>query len=129
MESAKAWVYWLHWPEHSDPKTQGYVGVTTDLRSRLKLHKAHGYSQNETFIKVFDPNKEIKVDVLLEADSETCYAKERELRPERHIGWNVNKGSYGHPRKRCPTCGTLLSTFAKIENGKCSKDRPPTIQP
>ena len=31
-------VYWIHRPEHTDMFTQGYVGITKDIKRRFKAH-------------------------------------------------------------------------------------------
>ena len=37
------------------------------------------------------------VDVLFEGNKEECYLKEETLRPEKGIGWNINKGGTKPP--------------------------------
>lgn len=32
-------VYWVHLPEHSDKKSEGYIGITKNIDTRWKSHK------------------------------------------------------------------------------------------
>ena len=34
----KAILYWIRLPEHTDPETEGYIGVTSKLETRLNHH-------------------------------------------------------------------------------------------
>jgi hypothetical protein len=74
-------VYWLHLPEHTDPFTQGYVGITY-RKNRQKEHR-----DNRRF-----PAGHIFT-VLAENLTRFEAAKlEWEHRKQRHIGWNTKTG-------------------------------------
>lgn len=32
-------IYWLHQPEQTDPYTQGYVGMTSNVKKRFRKHQ------------------------------------------------------------------------------------------
>jgi len=77
-------VYWIHEPHHTDPYTQGYIGVTSCLKKRLPIHRR----SNPHF---FTPNTII--DTLHSYDNMLeCNQKEREYRPTINIGYNKAAG-------------------------------------
>lgn len=97
----KYYLYWYRLPEHTDPYTQGYIGVTNDLKRRHNEHKYSSNKRNKTYICTHFTNainlyggidKLIK-EVLHEQDSyEEVYTLERKYRPSIDIGWNIAVG-------------------------------------
>jgi hypothetical protein len=74
-------VYWLHHPEHTDPFTQGYVGIT----KRKNREKQHRNSRRIPADFIFT--------VLAENLTRFEAAKmEWEHRKQRNIGWNIKMG-------------------------------------
>jgi hypothetical protein len=71
-------VYWLYDISCSWPQSEGYVGVTNNLRRRLREHRRRR--------KGFD------VAVLFAGSDIECFTVERELRPRPSIGWNNGAG-------------------------------------
>jgi predicted GIY-YIG superfamily endonuclease len=43
-------VYWYKLTEHTDKYSQGYIGITNDLKRRHKEHKYSANPKNKTFI-------------------------------------------------------------------------------
>ncbi|QIG93776.1 MULTISPECIES: hypothetical protein [Bradyrhizobium] len=74
-------VYWLHLPEHTDPFTQGYVGIT-HRKSRQKEHRDSRRIPSGFIFTVLAEN-------LTRFEAATM---EWEHRKERNIGWNTKKG-------------------------------------
>ena len=90
----KAVVYWIHNHEHTDPYTQGYIGVTVDFERRMKTHLKHvkekthlNENLQENLLK-----ENVRIDILHEDLEEICYDLERNYRPDLYIGWNISKG-------------------------------------
>lgn len=90
-----AYLYWIKTPEMYDISTEGYVGVTTDIKSRMKQH-AHKLRKGNCyyhggFRKQFSlRNLEC---YIVDCGSELeMYHKEFLLRPEKSIGWNYAVG-------------------------------------
>lgn len=83
-------VYWLHEPQHIDPFTEGYVGVTKrDPKLRLGEH--------------MNPNRRLKRRKPIPAgalltilhttpDQEEAYLIEQKYRPQPNIAWNSSIG-------------------------------------
>lgn len=87
-------VYWYHLQEHTDPTTQGYIGVTVDLIVRdnnHRLHKLRRSSHLRNAIIKYGTSNVIR-DVLHTASISDAYAIEETLRPAPGIGWNIAKG-------------------------------------
>lgn len=85
-------VYWIHKKEQTNILAEGYVGITTDLDTRINFHK----KRNKNFKLRNAINKykdEIIVDVVYEFQTEEeALQKEIELRPKPFIGWNLAEG-------------------------------------
>lgn len=93
-----AFVYWFHFKEHDDIKTQGYVGITSGKhRRRWREHKSsllrgthsNTYLQNIVNKYGFDA---LEFTVVCECTEEYAKELEEKLRPEPRIGWNLMKG-------------------------------------
>ncbi len=101
----KYYVYWYHLPEQSDPYSEGYIGVTMDLKRRHNQHKYSADNTNATFLDTHFTraiNKYGGIDnliktILHESNSyEEIYKLENNYRPRISIGWNMSTGGeYG----------------------------------
>ncbi len=87
------YLYWIHYPEHTDPMTQGYIGVTVNPTKRLKTHStgknkrlAYGIANGATMTILSEYT--VRDDALTE---------ERRMRPEETIGWNLVEGGGDPP--------------------------------
>jgi len=75
-------VYWCHLPEHTDPFTQGYIGIATRYWKRERQHRRSGRFPagfQFTLLAVNYPRFE-------------AAKLEWQYRPRRHIGWNIKQG-------------------------------------
>lgn len=99
-------VYWLKLKDYTDCTKQGYIGVSNNESKRLHEHltklerKKH---ENIIVQRHFNKHKdEFESIIIFEGTEEECYAKEFELRPIKHIGWNIAPGggkppsTFGH---------------------------------
>lgn len=81
-------VYWIKRKHHTDPDTQGYVGVSKSLSNRLQEHR-----RTKWFCK-----DDHDVEILTTFDNDKdAYAYEEQMRPTSLIGWNINKGGIKPP--------------------------------
>ena len=77
-------VYWLRDNTHTNPHTEGYIGITSrDPSLRLEEHlKSKDYIP-DTYV----------FDILHQVDTpEEMCSIEESYRPQSHIGWNLAKG-------------------------------------
>jgi len=80
-------VYWIHYPEHSNPFCDGYVGISTNLPERITNHKRRNKHMFNRLMKG------AVIEILHECETlNTAAAKEIEYRPRPNIGWNLNAG-------------------------------------
>ena len=97
-----AYVYWIHYPEHSDMFSEGYIGVSIDPQKRLKRHFClieGGWHENPHLKRVFNKHKDkIVQSVILCGTEEYCYELESKLRPNKQIGWNIAEGGFAPPK-------------------------------
>lgn len=85
-------VYWIHYPDHTDPFLQGYIGVSRQFDIRLKQHTSYSPIMRNRI------NKGAIVEVLHSFETEDqAFLQEETYRPYENIGWNINKGGYKPP--------------------------------
>lgn len=96
-------LYWIHNPEHTDPYSQGYVGLTKrDPQERFKEHLQR---------KGLDG---VEFTILSQGNESDISALEESYRPESHIGWNTAKGGlYGGRPTGIHTSGWTHSEESK----------------
>jgi len=93
----KNYVYWIHHKDHTDVANQGYVGVTSNTKSRwLKHSKCFTNPHIANAIKKYGWEN-LKKDIILIAEEQYCYEIEKNLRPTVDIGWNVAIGGKKPP--------------------------------
>lgn len=117
------YVYWLHLPEHNDMRIQGYIGVSNNPKQRLWEHLNDVKTNNHCnpylsrIIKKF--YGQLIQTIVFQGEKDICYTYEEELRPEKNIGWNLNKGGE-HPPS---ALGRKLSTQHREKIGKANTGR------
>lgn len=92
----KTYLYWIHYPHHRDPMTEGYIGVSYDPEKRVKYHRRGDGGDNPKLKNALD--KGALVTILLEFDdrNEALIAEEG-YRPDKNMGWNIIKGGTDTP--------------------------------
>jgi hypothetical protein len=121
----RAFVYWLHRPEHTDPFTEGYIGVSTNLTNRLEYHYCtakKGTHTNSHISRAFKKYGEAIHSVILEAPEDYCYEIEAKLRPSKRIGWNIAEGGHRGP----DATGRVMSEEFRQDVSKRMKNVPKT---
>jgi predicted GIY-YIG superfamily endonuclease len=86
-------VYWIKEKNHTDCSTQGYIGITKNLKERLRAHKKNKKASPFTSAKNKYGFDNLIVEVL--ADNLTitqALSIEKSLRPRQRIGWNCQVG-------------------------------------
>ena len=122
-------LYWIHLPEHTDPLSEGYVGITSrTVKKRFQEHKVKR-----------DLPDDCLIDTLCVGDKSQILQLENKHRPEPNIGWNVRSGGHhgarhsdetkerwsdirkGRPSHRK---GKTLSEEHKLNISKSAKNQP-----
>ena len=112
MNYREAGLYWVHLAAHTDPMTQGYIGVSKYPEGRMSTHlrrasenRHHNINLIEA-IKTFGKKKLI-CEVLVYGSEDYCYTLEHEYRPVKNLGWNIAEGGkmgagpkFGVPKNR-----------------------------
>ena len=91
-------VYWIHHPDHTNMFTQGYIGVSNNIKARWNRHK--GQTQNpylKNAINKYGWDSLVK-EILLVSTEKYCLRIESKLRSIKEIGWNIIEGG-GMPPK------------------------------
>ena len=86
-------VYWIRLPEHTDVSTEGYVGITKNLKERIRSHKKNRRKTVLTSAAKKYSWESFVVDVVYENLSlQEALSTEAALRPDQRIGWNCQRG-------------------------------------
>jgi len=118
------YVYWIRRSVHTDIKTEGYVGITSDIERRFRQHKnSVDLNYTSALVEALREYDDIVFEVIETCNiREEAKAVERSLRPEYKIGWNVAKGGGG---------SSIVGPFSKnhIKN-LCiaAKNKPPVSE-
>jgi len=108
----QAVVYWIRLPEHVDPKSQGYIGVSKRYEDRLLDHYeaiqkgTHKNPHLVNAVKKYGWDSLIK-EALYTGEESECYEIESTYRTTKAAGWNIAPGGHRGPgwpsgRKKSP---------------------------
>jgi len=102
MRLKSASIYWIHLEEHTDPLTEGYLGVSKCVEERLNGHLKDiraGKHKNPHLVRVVEKYgwENLVKDVLLNGEEAYCYEIEEQMRPKKTIGWNIAPGGHRGP--------------------------------
>lgn len=133
----EAAVYWIRLPEHTDPLTEGYVGVSKNWSKRFRDHMKDIKKRSHTNTHFMNAAlkygvENLVADVILMGEEKFCYEVESSLRPKRKIGWNLAPGGHRGPGRNKGSPGKIrspeeqavfdekrrLAEDVKIENGR-----------
>jgi len=123
--SSTTYLYWLRLPEHTDPLSEGYIGISRNPDTRYKAHISNTgnfYLKRDTAV----------FSVLHEYPTrEDAFAAEEEMRPTSYIGWNRAPGGQymqyhnrngkpprGFPDYRNPNCAIKPVNFKPTKDEK-----------
>ena len=117
----KVYVYWIHNINHTNPYTEGYIGISTKPINRFKYHSNLKCADN---YPLYEAIKKGAVQTILHEFKTREEALEREIeyRPKEKIGWNIIPGGTDVPsRKGKPSpMGMLGKTHKEESNQKRS---------
>ena len=78
-------------------QTEGYVGITENPKQRFRDHTSKKSRSGTHLVNAIKRYSDIEYEVVESfSDLQTCLDKERSLRPEEGIGWNMAPGG-GQP--------------------------------
>lgn len=87
-----AYLYWAHLIEHTNCKTQGYIGVTTNTTKRWSQHRQRQDCLHFGRAIALYGKENIIFEILFDGPLEGCYQLEEYFRPTENIGWNIRVG-------------------------------------
>jgi len=96
-------LYWIRRDNHTDLLTEGYVGITNNVKNRWYQHNNKA-SKCKHLARALAKYDDIKMHVLAECTKEMAAMLEAKLRPNANIGWNMAPGG-GMPdvvKGECP---------------------------
>jgi group I intron endonuclease len=95
-------LYWYHLSTHTDIFTQGYVGVSNNIKYRDSYHRSQ--NDNPHLTRAFAKYKnDLILEIIIEDTEEYCLDLENYLRPEKQIGWNIAIGGGKPPSRKGQT--------------------------
>ena len=89
------YIYWIHQTNHTDPYTEGYVGLSNQPDKRFKAHTTNTAQVGSKYLReLSDSDKALLSHTILAECSSLEQARELELkyRPLPNIGWNIKRG-------------------------------------
>jgi hypothetical protein len=93
-------VYWIRHQDHTDMFSQGYVGISNNVKRRMLNHFSKPSNTHlKNAINKYGWKNLVKEVVLL-ADKDYCLDIEKKLRPTDFIGWNATAGGGMPPRAK-----------------------------
>jgi len=129
-------IYWIRHKNHTNLMCEGYIGVTKNLKERLRHHFKNakgGYHTDKVLSKAIVKygQENIESGLILISNESYCYELEKKLRPKSFIGWNMREGGYHTPNpfpkgSKIPqeiTNKVQATTKAKRIDGQCGNDK------
>ena len=116
-------VYWIKYPEYTNPQEQGYIGITSqEVEKRFKEHK---YNRKNKLLSNRCRKENVEVVCLHEnLSQEQARTLEEQYRPKENIGWNLAKGGDMPPsRKGKQSKKSLLLGEERTENQKLAAQK------
>lgn len=118
-------LYWIHYPDQTDPNSEGYIGITSDFESRITTHSKYAKYKHIYNRMQSGAIPEVLWKNLTKEEAELLEAR---MRPTENIGWNLAAGGNIPPsRAGKVSLGTLLTgddrTPAQKESARKHKIR------
>jgi len=122
-------LYWIHHTDHTDIFSQGYVGVSNNVKKRWSDHAWKAQNAHlANAISKYGWNSLVK-EVVLIADDGYCLNIESKLRPTANIGWNITFGGGMPPSSKGKIFGPMsIETKAKVSAAKKGHRHKPEIE-
>jgi len=106
-------LYWIHLPEHTNPFTEGYVGVTSrTIEKRLQEHHRER-----------DLPDGCVITQITTGDKSFILEMENTFRPEPDIGWNRRSGGHHGTQHNDET----KQRWSEVRKGKTSHRKGGTL--
>lgn len=90
-------LYWIHYPDQTNPMLEGYIGITGDFRTRIETH-----SKNTKYAHIKNRIDSGAIATIIQENLTKEQAENLEMihRPEENIGWNIAKGGNIPPSRK-----------------------------
>jgi hypothetical protein len=113
------YVYWIHHIDHTDPYSEGYVGISFAPIKRFEYHSHKKYNDN---YELYENIKNGAMQTILHICTcrKEAFLLEQKYRPSEKIGWNIIPGGASPPsRKGCKMLrGTMTGKKQNLESNK-----------
>lgn len=107
-------IYWIRKPTDTDIFTQGYVGISNNIKRRFREHEKCRGTSAVLFsaINKYSWDWLVKGVIATETSREAAMALENTFRPTENIGWNIRAGGDTSP-----------DTMLRMQSTQTTKDR------
>lgn len=125
-------VYWAHLKEHTDPRTQGYIGYSSYFQQRKNKHFYNARTKIDSNPHFYNALIKYGADVIWEilftGPILGCVQIEEYLRPAKNIGWNINVGGSTQLGVNHPRYGGACSTELRLKMRESALSRGTRIR-
>lgn len=92
-------IYWIKYLNQTNPYSEGYIGISNNVKSRLRYHSSIKSSDNLILFRAIKKGADL---VILETvdTKEEALLREINYRPSARIGWNIIPGGISPPSQK-----------------------------
>lgn len=121
------YVYWIHFLEHTDPYTEGYIGISKNPTKRFSYHCNKNSSDNYFLYESL--KKGAIQSIIHECESrEEALKLESQYRPAENIGWNIISGGGITPDQTGKRFGPKHGMYGKKHKPESNQKRSQSLK-
>ena len=117
-ESQELYLYWIRSEGMKDMSSEGYIGVTTNVKNRFGGHdlrlRSGSTDISEHFVQAYRNEDFLIMEVINAGSRGVIEIEEHALRPEPNIGWNIKVGGNGSGYAEKLYSQKLVSSFRRL---------------
>lgn len=117
-ESQELYLYWIRSEGMKDMSSEGYIGVTTNIKNRYGGHdlrlRSGSTDISEHFVQAYQTEDFLIMEVINAGSRSVIEIEEHALRPEPNIGWNIKVGGNGSGYAEKLYSQKLVASFRRL---------------
>lgn len=110
-------IYWIKYPNQNNPYTEGYIGISNNVKSRFKYHSSKKRSDNPILFGAIQKGADLVILETVETKEEAL-TREIQYRPTARIGWNIIPGGISPPSQKGRSYPSPMNNKKHLESTK-----------